>query len=92
MHVHLSSEGKLFAKRLLEASKMSATQSDIFNQLSASFAPATVSKWGRMVTAWNANPKAPNPYAEPKGGTLSLILCSINMLIFRKRLRFRMFD
>ena len=35
---------------------------DVFNQILAMFAPETVRKWETMVTAWNGNPRAPNPY------------------------------
>lgn len=45
---------------------MSAKQKQIFDQLSAMFAPEIVNKWEMMVAEWNANPKAPNPYQEPK--------------------------
>lgn len=47
---------------------MSAKQIDVFNKLSATFAPETVKKWEAMAMAWNANPKAPNPYKEPSSG------------------------
>ncbi|KIJ99026.1 hypothetical protein K443DRAFT_8698 [Laccaria amethystina LaAM-08-1] len=59
----------LFLKRLKEVFKMSAKQTDVFDKLSATFAPETVKKWEAMVVAWNANPMAPNPYKEPKSGT-----------------------
>jgi hypothetical protein len=43
--------------------KMSDIQSDIFNQLSATFTPETIRRWEAMVVAWNMDPKnAPNPY------------------------------
>ena len=58
--------GTLFMKRFLEAHKMSAIQIDVFNQLSATFSADIVKKWEMMVVTWNANPKAPNPYKEPK--------------------------
>ena len=60
--------GTLFMKRFHEAHKMSAIQTDVFNQLSATFSTDTVRKWEKMVVTWNANPKAPNPYKEPKSG------------------------
>jgi len=47
---------------------MSAKHTDIFNQLSATFLPATVKKWESKITAWEANPKARNPYVELEGG------------------------
>ena len=53
-------------KRFPEAHKMSAIQIDVFNQLSATFSVDIVKKWEKMVVTWNANPKAPNPYKEPK--------------------------
>ncbi len=92
VYAHFTYLGKLFSKRLLEASTMSVKQTDVFNQLSTSFHPATVSKWEKMVSTWNANPKAPNPYAEPNGGKLPLSLFIFNMLILSQRLLFKMFD
>lgn len=62
--------GPLFLKRFKEAFKMSAQQADVFEQFSATFTPAVVKKWEAMVAAWNANPKARNPYQEPKSGEL----------------------
>ena len=59
-------KGKLFSKRFELAFKMSAKQSEVFQQLSATFSPETVSNWEAMVIAWNMDRKAPNPYAEPK--------------------------
>jgi hypothetical protein len=53
---------------------MSTKQTDIFNQLSATFSPETVKKWEAMVTAWNANPKKPNPYQEPMSGGRQLFI------------------
>jgi len=47
---------------------MSAKHTDVFNQLSATFLPTTVKKWESKITAWEANPKAWNPYAELEGG------------------------
>jgi hypothetical protein len=62
----LSILGILFLKRFNEAFKMSIKQTDIFNQLSATFPPETVKTWEAMVAAWNSNCEAPNPYQEPK--------------------------
>jgi hypothetical protein len=62
--------GLLFLKRFKEAFKMSGQQADVFEQFSATFTPAVVKKWEAIVTAWNANPKARNPYQEPKSGEL----------------------
>jgi hypothetical protein len=45
---------------------MSAKQSEVFEQLSATFSSGTVANWEAMVAAWNVNPKAQNPYTEPK--------------------------
>ena len=64
--------GPLFLKRFKEATKMSVQQSDIFEQFSATFSPAVLNKWEAMVIAWNANPKATNPYQERQSGE---ILC-----------------
>ena len=56
--------GTLFLKRFNDAFNLSAKQTDIFNQFSSTFSPAMIKKWESMVTAWEANPKAPNPYEE----------------------------
>jgi hypothetical protein len=78
-------EGKLFSKRFHEAFKMSAKQTEVFNQLSATFTPETVTGWEAMVARWNKNQKAPNPYVEPKGGQSysfnPLCACESNSLI-----------
>jgi hypothetical protein len=47
---------------------MSAKQTENFNQLSATFSPGIIKKWEAVVTKWEANPRAPNPYAEPESG------------------------
>jgi hypothetical protein len=49
---------------------MSAKQTEVFNQLSATFSPQTIKKWEAMVVAWEADPQAPNPYEEPESGEL----------------------
>ena len=43
---------------------MSAKQTEVFNQISATFSIVTTEKWESMITTWEANPKARNPYAE----------------------------
>ena len=53
-------------KRFLEAFKMKAIQTEIFDQLSSMFTPETVAKWEVMVATWNSDPTAPNPYQEPR--------------------------
>lgn len=60
--------GTLFLKRFKDAFMMSAKQTEIFNQLSATFSPEIIKKWEVMVTKWEANPQAPNPYTEPECG------------------------
>jgi len=47
---------------------MSVKQTTTFNQLSTTFSPDDVQKWEAMVSAWNVDPKKPNPYAELKSG------------------------
>jgi len=51
---------------------MSIHQADVFDRFSATFSPPAIKKWEAMVTTWNANLKAPNPYQEPQSGE---ILC-----------------
>ena len=67
-------------KRFNEATEMSTKQADIFSQLSAMFSMETINKWETLVENWNADPKAPNPYQEPKNCKLCLydILCLYN--------------
>ncbi|KDR65055.1 hypothetical protein GALMADRAFT_217693 [Galerina marginata CBS 339.88] len=59
----------LFFKRFNDAYNMSAKQTGVFNQLSTTFPPATIKKWESVITTWEANPKARNPYAEPASTT-----------------------
>lgn len=47
---------------------MKSRHEDIFQQLSLSFSAEVVSKWLTMVERWEADPSAPNPYAEPESG------------------------
>ena len=63
-----SSTGTLFLKRFNDAFNLSAKQTEVFNQFSAIFSPVTIKKWESMITAWEANPKAPNPYEESESG------------------------
>jgi hypothetical protein len=49
---------------------MSTKQTEVFNQLSATFSQQTVKKWEAMVVSWEANSEAPNPYEEPESGEL----------------------
>jgi|HubBroStandDraft_1064217.scaffolds.fasta_scaffold02537_6 hypothetical protein len=44
---------------------MAKKHAALHEELSATFPPEVVQKWEDMVTAWSANPKAPNPYTEP---------------------------
>lgn len=60
--------GTLFLKRFNDAFKMSTKQTDIFNQLSGTFTPAVIQKWESIIVTWEANRKAPNPYAEQESG------------------------
>ncbi|KAF9554491.1 hypothetical protein CPC08DRAFT_737663 [Agrocybe pediades] len=61
--------GNFFARRYAEALKMRKKQTEIYNRMASTFTPATISKWEAMVAAWEANPKAPNPYSEAKTTT-----------------------
>ena len=60
--------GTLFLKCFKDAFKMSAKQTEVFDQLSTMFSPAIIKKWELKVIAWEANPKALNPYAEWESG------------------------
>jgi hypothetical protein len=58
---------------------MSERQTDLFTQFSATFSAETVNKWEKMVTAWDANSKAPNPYQEPENGMFYIyVIASFN--------------
>lgn len=56
---------------------MSTKQTEVFNQLSATFSTQTIKKWDAAVITWEANPQAPNPYGEPESGELFLSMLSI---------------
>jgi hypothetical protein len=71
-YLSLSFLGLSLLKRFNEAIEMSAKQTDIFSQLSATFSSKTIVKWEALVANWNADPKAPNPYQEPKNSMLRL--------------------
>ena len=43
---------------------MNAKKTEVFNQLSAMFSTMTIKKWESMITTWETNPKARNPYTE----------------------------
>lgn len=64
---------------------MSLKQTDIFRQLCATFPMVTIRKWEAMVIAWNANPKAPNPYAESKNGVYAFqsLGCAVLFVLTR---------
>ena len=64
--------GTLFLKRFKDAFTLSAQQAEVFNQFLAMFTPSAVKKWKEMVVAWNANPKAWNPYQDQPSGKLFL--------------------
>jgi len=64
---------------------MSAKQSDIFSQLSATFSSETIHKWEALVANWNTDSKAPNPYHEPKNS----MWCLPDILDFRKQYFYR---
>ena len=57
---------------------MSAKHSEIFEKFSATFPPATVARWVRMVERWEGDPKAPNPYNEPEQSKCHILLLFLN--------------
>ena len=67
---------------------MSAKQSDIFSQLSATFPSETIKKWEALVANWNGDSAAPNPYQEPTNSMwrLSVVLHFCNRCFSQKRL------
>ena len=56
---------------------MSIKQAETFDQLSATFSSETIAKWEAMLENWNADPKAPNPYREPKSREFPFPLINI---------------
>lgn len=44
---------------------MAKIQRERHQELDLTFPRDVVQKWEKMVTDWNANPQAPNPYVEP---------------------------
>ena len=77
--------GMLLLRCFKEAAEMSTKQAETFDQLSATFSSETITKWEAIVEKWNANPKAPNPYREPKGHEFHfpLIYFFIANILFR---------
>lgn len=53
-----------------KAVKMSANQRAAFNKFNETFTEETVEKWDKMVSTWDADIQAPNPYEEPAAGML----------------------
>lgn len=62
---------------------MSVKQTEVFNDLSATFSPEIIKKWEEMIMKWEVNPQAPNPYAEPESGEycFSTIICYLLICI-----------
>jgi hypothetical protein len=69
--------------------KMTEKQTDIFNQLSATFTSDTITRWEAMVVEWNNDPKnSPNPYREPASGNYLALDVLFYLLISFKRNNF----
>lgn len=48
---------------------MRIRQRQAFIEFSNTFEPGVVREWEAMVTAWEHDPKRPDPYEEPQTGT-----------------------
>ncbi|KAM6489975.1 hypothetical protein JOM56_014554 [Amanita muscaria] len=62
---------KALLKKFKEAARMKIKHADIHQQFSGTFAPSTIKKWLAMVSDWEADPAAPNPYEEPVSDSIS---------------------
>lgn len=51
--------------QLKMAITMSKMQQERHEELDSTFPSSVVQKWEEMVSNWNADPMAPNPYVEP---------------------------
>lgn len=65
--------GDSFLKQMKKAVDMRTKQRDAFDKFNATFTEETVEKWDKMVSAWDADIKAPNPYNEPAAGKFHFV-------------------
>ncbi len=63
--------GHLFSSRLKKALVMQAKHEQAFVEFNATFPPAVVNQWEKMVAEWDRDKTKKNPYEEPVAGTQS---------------------
>ena len=56
--------GVYLLAQLKTAIAMSKTHRERHDELNSTFPSSVVQKWEKLVSDWNANPSAPNPYVE----------------------------
>ncbi len=70
--------GEYLPKKLAEAKRMHDKQKEYFNEFSAHLreaeTPFPIDDWESMVSAWELDPKQPDPYQEPPIGVYCFYL------------------
>jgi len=57
--------GQEFLRHLKEALDMRKKHQQLFEQFTATFQPATIVSWQKLIDAWKNDRSQPNPYLEP---------------------------
>ena len=83
--------GTLFMKRFHEAHKMSAIQTDVFNQLSATFSTDTVRKWEKMSLRGTLTQRPQIRTRNRRAVSLSLSFISFSCLTLYQKQPFKMY-
>jgi hypothetical protein len=60
--------GHLFSSRLKKALVMQVKHGQAFVKFNATFPPAVVGRWEKMVAEWDCDKTKKNPYEEPIAG------------------------
>ena len=61
--------GHLFSSSLKKALVMQVKHEQAFVKFNATFPPAVVDQWEKMVAEWDCDKTKKNPYEEPVAGT-----------------------
>ena len=66
--------GLLFATRLKKALVMQLKHGQAFDKFNATFPPAVVDQWEKLVTEWDKDKTKKNPYEEPVAGKSYILI------------------
>jgi hypothetical protein len=61
-------EGDSLGKGFPKAFLMKSKHRELAEKFTATFPSSVISTWREMVTAWDADHRKPDPYAEPESG------------------------